>query len=131
MVEDMTNKGIHGPSKDPSQSCFIPALQKPTKSKVPRPIQSAVFDIIAEGAQSWQDGKWKDFLKSTTFDPAVGYPITDEGPWEALRDVRLDNGTAFDAVDTNPLEFDSHEDLFGDGGLGGGDEFSTGKIDLQ
>ncbi len=135
----MVNKGMHTPAKDAAESRFIPAPQKPSKSNKQQPVRSAVFDILVEGAQAWQDGKLHDFLKSTTFNPAVGYPISNEGAHKQIRDTCLDNGTAFDAVDQNPLEFNSREDLFsnndgaidGFGGLGGGDEFDTGEVDLQ
>ena len=68
-------------------------------------------------------------MKSTTYDPAVGSPITNDD-----RDMRLDSGTVFDNV-TNPLEHDSYDDVHGDeagtlGSLGGGGEYSTGEIVL-
>jgi hypothetical protein len=85
--------------------------------KVPK---SAIYDIIVEGAGLWQT-KWADFIKETTYDPALGYPIGHE---EGEREPRLSNGSGFDDVE-NPLAFDSYIDIDGEG-LGGGNEWSSG-----
>ncbi|KAJ7576228.1 hypothetical protein C8J56DRAFT_1062347 [Mycena floridula] len=89
-----------------------------TKQKITKtpPPQSAIFDI---------QGKFWDFIKSTTYDPALGYPITEEE-----QDERLENGTVFDDLE-NPLVCDTHEDFRGDPddsengicSLGGGGEY--------
>ena len=85
-------------------------------------------------SQVWQDGKFVDFLKGTTYDPALGYPVLPESASDALHwDSVLDNGTVFDHAE-HPLDFGNYKDLHGDevstdnprvGGLGGGDEFGT------
>ncbi|PPQ87531.1 LOW QUALITY PROTEIN: hypothetical protein CVT26_005743 [Gymnopilus dilepis] len=93
------------------------------KNKAPT---SAIIDVQVEGAGNWQSGKFNDFMRNTTFDSALGYPITEE-------DKRLDTGTVFDDTN-NPLEHDNFVDVHveeGDeavGSLGGGGEYSTGEI---
>ena len=83
---------------------------------------------MVAGAEIWLNGKFTNFMKSTTFDPAVGYPITTDD-----HDTRLDSGTVFDNV-SNPLEHDSYVDVHVDEddesveSLGGGGEYSTGEI---
>ncbi|PPQ97814.1 hypothetical protein CVT26_012914 [Gymnopilus dilepis] len=119
LVEHLSKNNLHGSRK------VRPVLATQTaKSKGPT---SAIVDVQVEGAGMWQHGKFKDLMRNTTFDPALGYPITEE-------DKRLDTGTAFDDTDNNPLERDSFEDVHVDegdeavGSLSGGGEYSTGEI---
>jgi hypothetical protein len=102
------------------------AQRKASAKKENEPEISAIVDGQVAGAEIWLNGNFREFMKSTTYDPAVGYPITDDD-----RDTRLDSGTVFDNV-TNPLEHDSYEFVLGDedgtlGSLGGGGEYSTGE----
>lgn len=136
LVEHMITTNIYGRATDEVRFVAAPIKVKPGAKKTPPP-RSAVVDVLVVGAESWQDGKWKEFLRSTTFDPALGYPISGEHAQEINRNTDLDNDSVFDNVSDNPLAFDAQEDLFGDednggvGALGGGGEYSTGEIDLQ
>jgi hypothetical protein len=137
LAEEMVRHKLHVLSPN---GHFVPApppknVKASTKPTEPR---SAIVDVMVLGAQVWQDGKFSDFLKGTTYDPALGYPVSSESASDTLRrDSVLDNGTVFDHAE-NPLDFGNYEDLHGDevntdnpgvGGLGGGDEFGTGNED--
>ena len=69
-------------------------------------------------------------MKSTMFNPAVGYLITTND-----HDTWLDSGTVFDNA-SNPLEHDSYDNIHADeddesvGSLGGGGEYLTREIIL-
>jgi len=127
LVEDLEKHGLHHST---ATKHFVPAL-KPTKSRKKTALEkSAIVDILVEGAEGWEHGKFKEYLSTTTYDPATGYPITEK---EEENSGRLDNMTAFDNTEDNPLDFESYEDLHGDdddeglASLGGGGEFSTGE----
>ena len=130
LVEEMERKKLQ---KLSATHRFVAATVKPSKAKKPKkpqPLKSAIFDVQVVGAEIWQNGSFSEFLRSTTYDPALGYPL---GHLDT-RDTRLNNGTVFDS-ETNPLVADSYEDLHGDegdaaglGGIGGGGEYSTGEI---
>lgn len=107
--------------------------KKPSKAKnppPPEPLRSAIVDVFVKGAEEW-NGKFTEFIRSTTYDPALGgYPpaaSSDTGP----RDTTLDTNTAFDNLSQNPLTYDSFMDLHGSekdgitwsGALGGGGDF--------
>ncbi|KAJ7890896.1 hypothetical protein B0H14DRAFT_3700502 [Mycena olivaceomarginata] len=97
------------------------------------PRVSAVVDSFDTGAQALQGGKFSEFIRSTAWDPAAGYPV---GASELTPDPNdpLINGSVFDRVDTNPLsrdgfndmdDGDAHNQRFpGLGALGGGLEYS-------
>ncbi|KAI0691455.1 hypothetical protein C8T65DRAFT_745440 [Cerioporus squamosus] len=96
--------------------------------------RSAIVDVLATGADIWQNGKFTEWLKATTFDPALGYPARgEEHESEEPRDTRLDSDSAFNTTAHNVLDADNYVDLYGDededsgcGALGGGGEFHTG-----
>jgi len=126
LVEDQERLIMH---RETATVRPVLAPRKATTKNVNEPEASAIFDGQVAGAEIWLNGKFCEFVKSTTYDPAVGYPITDDD-----RDTRLDSGTVFDNV-TNPLEHDSYDDVHGDddgtlGSLAGGGEYSTGEIVL-
>ena len=128
LVEDMLRHGI---DKNSPQKRMVPAVKKQSGKKE---AASAIFDIKVVGAEIWQNGKFSEFLKNTTYDPATGYPI----PEKDDHDHRLDTGTVFDSTEKNPLEHESFDDLHGDdddeiglNSLGGGSEYSTGEIILS
>ena len=108
----------------------VSAPRKVSKRNKTEPKISVIVDIQVAGAQIWVNGNFTDFMRNTTFDPAVGYPITTND-----HDTRLNSRTVFDNV-VNPLEHDSYEDVHADeedgivGSLGGGGEYSTGEIIL-
>ena len=128
LVEEMTKRNSHVLA---AGQHFVPAPAPKGKKKGSAEPRSAVFDVIDAGAEIWQ-GKFFEYVRSTTYDPASGYPMAPEG--ENSHDTRLDTGTAFDECRNNVLETDQYVDLHGDetgshgGGeaLGGGDEFATG-----
>lgn len=134
LVEEMVRLKLHMLHSD---GHFVPATApKATKVKTGKSVgpRSAIVDVMVLGSQVWQEGKFTDFLKGTTYDPALGYPVSSESASASRRDSVLDNGTVFDLAE-NPLDFSNHEDLHGDeissgcpgvGGLDGGDEFATG-----
>lgn len=112
-----------------------PKPKKPKKGLSSWKPRSAIVDVMAVGAEIWQKGKFIEWLRATTFDPAVGYPPRgEESESTAPRDTRLDSNTAFDEVVHNVLDIDNYVDLHGDetgdggatGALGGGGEFHTG-----
>jgi hypothetical protein len=128
LVEDMERHGLH---QEKPKIRPVLAPRKVSKKNNNEPEVSAIVDVQVTGAEIWLNGKFSDFIKSTTFDPAVGYPITTDD-----LDTRLDSGTVFDNL-SNPLEHDSYEDIHADeeddspiGSLGGGGEYSTGEIIL-
>ncbi|KAJ7938638.1 hypothetical protein B0H13DRAFT_2301681 [Mycena leptocephala] len=93
------------------------------------PRVSAIVDSFVIGAQALHGGKFKEFIRSTAWDPAAGYPVGAQelGPEP---DDPLVNGSVFDRVGENPLardgfndvdDGDAHERRFlGLGSLGGG-----------
>ncbi|KAK6988988.1 hypothetical protein R3P38DRAFT_2803932 [Favolaschia claudopus] len=91
----------------------------------------SIVDVFVKGAEEW-NGKFADFIKGTTFDPALGgYPPStdDSAPKNSIRDTTLDTNTAFDSLRTNPLRYDKFADVHGgdelgiSGALGGGGDF--------
>jgi hypothetical protein len=72
-----------------------------------------------------------EFIKSTTYDPALGgYPPATSSSAGTTRDNTLDTNTVFDNVKENPLTTDTFIDLHSSeelegitGALGGGGDF--------
>ncbi|KAJ7435714.1 hypothetical protein B0H11DRAFT_2295371 [Mycena galericulata] len=133
LVTEMQRRKFHVVSKDPH---FVPAPPKkppkkpPKNPRPPEPPRSAIVDIFVKGAEEW-NGKFTEFIKSTTFDPALGgYPPATESS-SSPRDTTLDTNTVFDSLTHNPLTYDSYIDLHGEedtgisglGALGGGGDF--------
>lgn len=99
-------------------------------------MRSGVYDVIALGHETLANGAWSDFLKETTYDPALGYPLEsgEEGDESGLplSDTAFDN-------QQNPLSYESAEALqdhmsgsgepLGLGGVGGGDDLYIGLPD--
>ena len=126
LVEDQEHLIMH---QETATVHPVLAPRKVTTKNVNKPEASVIFNGQVAGAEIWLDGKFCEFVKSTTYDPAVGYPITDEDC-----DTCLNSRTVFNNV-TNPLEYDSYDDVHRDddgtlGSLGRGGEYSTGKIVL-
>ncbi|KAK6977079.1 hypothetical protein R3P38DRAFT_3335013 [Favolaschia claudopus] len=106
LITEMQRRKFHIVSKVPH---FVPAPPKKVRknaaqnSKPPEAPRSAIIDVFVKGAEEW-NGKFKDFIKSTTFDPALGgYPpaaVTASSP----RDTTLDTHTVFDNLARNPLD---------------------------
>jgi hypothetical protein len=130
LVEDLEKHQLHysTPTKH-----FVPAMKPASGRGKNSPENSAVLDVLVQGAEGWAHGKLEEYLNTTTYDPATGYPITET---EERNSARLDNVTSFDNTEENPLDFESYNDLHGDeddkgfGSLGGGGEFCTGEAGL-
>ncbi|KAK7036387.1 hypothetical protein R3P38DRAFT_2517628 [Favolaschia claudopus] len=132
LVTEMQRRKFHVVSKVPH---FVPAPPKKVRknaaqnSKPPEAPRSAIVDVFVKGAEEW-NGKFKDFIKATTFDPALGgYPPAVENSGSP-RDTTLDTHTVFDNLKRNPLTYDTYTDLHGSdnvtdisGALGGGGDF--------
>lgn len=94
------------------------------------PAQSMIIDCYDTGAKILNNGKFNEFIRTTTWDPAVGFQgeIDSEANADHL-DVLL-NGTAFDSTSGNPFTIDAYADtddgddiqqrFSGSGSLGGG-----------
>ena len=101
------------------------------KGDVTTPGKSMVVDAFEVGAQILNDGKFSEFIQTTTWDPAVGFQGPEAGDQDTNRprDI-LENGTAFDITDTNPISIEDYADIDdgddiqqrcpGYGSLGGG-----------
>ncbi|KII95851.1 hypothetical protein PLICRDRAFT_170448 [Plicaturopsis crispa FD-325 SS-3] len=134
LVEQMVKQNAHVMKK----GNFVPAMQSKRQKKTPDTAKlSAIVDVFAAGADIWNQGKFTEFIKKTTYDPALGYPI-DDTTRAQTRDARLDTGTVFDSTSTNPIQYDSYEDIHGNenmegdgstaGALGGGEEYANGEV---
>jgi hypothetical protein len=133
LVTEMQRRKFHKVS--PTRH-FVPAPPKKVPKvapKKPPPVEaqrSAIVDVFVKGAEEW-NGKFTEFIKSTTYDPALGgYPPAPSSDSSA-RDTTLDTGTAFDNLTSNPITFDGfmdihsedHGGITGTGALGGGGDF--------
>ncbi|KAJ7704166.1 hypothetical protein B0H16DRAFT_719592 [Mycena metata] len=134
LVTEMQRRKFH---KISATKHFVPAPPKKAPEVAPKnppPVEaqrSAIVDVFVKGAEEW-NGKFAEFIKSTTYDPALGgYPPAASSD-SSNRDTTLDNGTPFDNLTKNPLTFDSFMDLHtsehpgeiaSSGALGGGGDF--------
>jgi len=87
--------------------------------------------------QVWQDGKFSDFLKGSTYDPALGYPVSSnrhpmsfiQTPY-LIMELSLTRPTTRLTVEATKICTAMRrywEPCLG--GLGGGDEFGIGDED--
>lgn len=137
LVEAMIKESIHTVSLNKPRA--VPAPPKRKKTTTDAGLRSAVIDVFDIGAQAWQSGKFDEYIQSTTYDPALGYPVPKEQKMKKNAvSSALDNGTVFDNCEVNVLSYDAYMDLHGDdselgdgagglGALGGGSEFDTGE----
>ena len=119
---------------------FVPApLPKNVKASTkPTEPQPAIVNVIVLSSQVWHDRMFSDLHKGTTYDPALGYPVSSESASNTLcRNSVLDNRTVFNHA-KNPLDFRNYKDLHGNevdtdnprvSSLSRGDEFRTGNED--
>jgi hypothetical protein len=133
LVSEMQRLKFHKISTTPH---FVPAPPKKPSKKPPKnpppaePPRSAIVDVFVKGAEEW-NGKFREFIKSTTYDPALGgYPPATSSSAGTARDNTLDTNTVFDSVKENPLTTDTFIDLHSSeelegitGALGGGGDF--------
>ena len=120
LVEDMALQGFH--VAKPGR--FIPGPSR--KDGGTSVVQSAIFDVIVSGAEIWSNGKFREYIRATTYDPALGYPVSDLHTTPDEPQHRLRTDTVFDDVMVNPLTHDELEDLedghVGLGGFGSGED---------
>jgi hypothetical protein len=105
LVDDMVMKNVHVTT--PGQ--FVPGPSR--KEDGVTVIPSAIFDVMVAGAEIWQNGKFQEYIRATTYDPALGYPVSDLHSTPDEVQERLQTGTVFDDIEDNPLAYDSLEDL--------------------
>jgi hypothetical protein len=117
----------------PNRPIYAPLKINKKGVVAPGPRVSAIVDSFDLGAQILNGGKFREFIRTTTWDPAAGYPVgaPETGPDE---DDPLLNGSVFDRVDSNPLGRDGFDDMDdgdahaqrypGLGSLGGGMDYS-------
>jgi hypothetical protein len=106
------------------------------KGKVTKRATSSIFDSFEVGGEVLNSSKFTEFIRTTTWDPAIGYASFIDNI--ALTETQhnsavLRNGTAYDSVDRNPISGESFDDIDdgddlsqsypGLGSLGGGGEF--------
>jgi len=104
LVDDMELKNIHVAT--PGR--FVPGPSR--KEDGVTVVPSAIFDVMVAGAEVWQNGKFQEYIRATTYDPALGYPISDLHMTPDEVQERLRTDTVFDDVE-NPLAYDALEDL--------------------
>ncbi|KAI0061124.1 hypothetical protein BV25DRAFT_795265 [Artomyces pyxidatus] len=127
LTENMLHARLHVKTPDRPIYAALPKKTKKNTNATTTP-RTAIVDALDTGAEAWNDGKFTEYLRTTTWDPALGYPVGSS----TIDDVLL-NGTAFDQID-NPLSVDAFDDTddgddhaprcTGLGSLGGGMEFS-------
>lgn len=97
--------------------------------------KGAIVDILLSGGGDLLDGVWDNFVRTSTYDPALGYPMESEEKED--EDVIPPSDTVFDNVE-NPLSWGDDQSLSdtmvesqstGLGGIGGADEFYRGYAD--
>ncbi|KAJ8087846.1 hypothetical protein PM082_006699 [Marasmius tenuissimus] len=134
LVQDMEKIGLHKPEFEATPHFVAaPPSKRKNAKKSNTPITSAIFDILVAGASVWHSGKFKEFIKSTTYDPAVnGFSAAGETTADPDEE-RLNTDTPFDDTEENPIEIEAYEDTHGDdldgkgyGGVGGGGRYDTG-----
>ncbi|KAG9015670.1 hypothetical protein FRB90_004558 [Tulasnella sp. 427] len=111
-------------------------IRAPVTKQGKEVMRSGVYDVISSGFESLTQGGWSDFLKETTYDPALGYPL-DTGEGRTESELPLSE-SAFDN-EQNPLTYRTDEALqehmegtganLGLGGVGGGDDLYIGLPD--
>ncbi|KAJ7894428.1 hypothetical protein B0H14DRAFT_2559212 [Mycena olivaceomarginata] len=74
------------------------------------PRVSANVDLLETGTQALHGGKFKEFIRSTAWDPASGYPVGTPRI-SSDTDDPLVNGSVFDHVDENLLARDRFNDV--------------------
>lgn len=132
LTENLMHEQVHVLTAD--RPVNVPAKQNANPSKKPSLPQSAIIDAIDSGATILNSGKFSEFVRTTTWDPALGYPVdTSVDNTTHANSAALQTNTSFDRTDTNPLEITALDDvddgddhtqrLAGLGSLGGGIEY--------
>lgn len=98
------------------------------QAQQPKIPQSAVLDVMEEGAHVWHS-RWDEFMQATTYDKAVGWASSTGGEslGERTEDNVLNNDTVFDEPNKLHISFDTEKDVnIDECGVGGCDDFDTG-----
>ncbi|KAH7905106.1 hypothetical protein BJ138DRAFT_1018176 [Hygrophoropsis aurantiaca] len=135
LTEDMFRARLHVPTAD--RGVLTAAKVNKKTGKVTVASQSAIVDCFDTGIQLLNDGKFSEFIHTTTWDPAVGYPVDVLLSQAEATDV-LRNGSIFDSVDENPITRDDFDDIDdgdthkqrcpGLGSLGGGMDYADSIV---
>lgn len=106
LVDDIILQKILTP-----QEREIPGPSRKQKGK--NVVQSAIYDVQVSGAEVWQNGKFHEYLRTSTYDPALGHPVPDPDTANDPDGLqhRLRTDTVFDDVMVNPIAHDELEDL--------------------
>ncbi|KAF8962191.1 hypothetical protein BDZ97DRAFT_1663230, partial [Flammula alnicola] len=107
LAEEMMSAHLHEQTSDRE---ILSAAKVNKNSKVTSPPQSMIFDSFDVGAKLLNGGKFTEFVRTTAWDPAIGYPIETAINAAQDHDVLI-NGSAFDAQDRNPIAGDEFNDL--------------------
>ncbi|KAJ7200786.1 hypothetical protein GGX14DRAFT_371815 [Mycena pura] len=130
LTETMLDAQLH--VLTPNRPIYAPLKVSKKGQVASGPRVSAIVDSFDVGAQILNGGKFREFIRTTAWDPAAGYPVgaAEMGP---DKDDPLLNGSAFDRVDGNPLGRDDFNDMDdgdahsqrypGLGSLGGGMDY--------
>lgn len=129
LCEDMMKSQLHIQTPDRQ---ILSEAKINRNGKVTTPPQSMIIDSFDVGSDILNHGKFSEFIRTTCWDPAVGYPA-DPPPITINNDSDiLVTGTAYDSRETNPIstegfsDVDDGDDLQqrcpGFGSLGGGAE---------
>ena len=121
LCEDLHKARLHVQSPARLILKHVEKSKKSSKQKDPPEPESAIVDAFEIGSRILSDGKFKLFLSSTCWDPAIGYPIS----------TGEEESNIFISSDINPLAVDSFRDTddgdnlaqqsnLGFGALGGG-----------
>ncbi|KAJ7178013.1 hypothetical protein C8R46DRAFT_888180 [Mycena filopes] len=131
LTETMMDAQLH--VLTPNRPIYAPLKVNKKGVVAAGPRVSAVVDSFDLGTQILNGGKFREFICTTTWDPAAGYPVG-VPETEPNEDDPLLNGSVFDRVDSNPLGRDSFDDMDdgdahvqrypGLGSLGGGMDYS-------
>jgi len=64
--------------------------------------------VYAQGLERWNDGRLREYIKTTAFDPAIGYPIGDDVTDESSE---LSGEIGLDGLE-NPIILDEDDEEF-------------------
>ncbi|KAI0318809.1 hypothetical protein OF83DRAFT_1170743 [Amylostereum chailletii] len=140
LTENLIHSRLHVPTADRPIYANTSSKQGKKQASDDDTRPSAIVDAIDVGGELWNNGKFTEFIRATTWDPAVGYPVgqvvVDAMGSESVEDADdvLMNGSVFDQTTVNPLAQDAFEDIDdgddhtqrapGMGGLGGGMDYT-------
>lgn len=117
LIDDLTKGKVHTLIENRTLLAPPPKKQPATGVSI---RQSSIIDVIAIGAKILNAGGYSQFVQTTTYDNALGYPLDGDDSSES----RGGSESVFDGAD-NPLSIESEG--YGDNSsmssIGGGDGF--------